>query len=421
MAAFAYRFGELFCEEVRVEEIATAIGTPFYLYSRRGIEEKFREADAAFHGVDHLVCYAVKANSNPEILKVLAQLGSGADIVSGGELYLALQAGIPSNKIIFAGVGKRDEEIEQAMEARSLALNVESLQELEVIGAMAQTMRRDVPVALRVNPNIDIHGHPYITTGRAINKFGIDVEELPEALAKVKELPRLRLIGIHCHLGSQIESVLPYVRCAEVLAELGRRVQSLGFPLEFVDIGGGLSVRYVKPLDPEPESAAGGANRRATVGELAQAILPILSPLGCRILFEPGRFLVAEAGILVTQVLYVKHTRGKKFIVVDAGMNDLLRPSLYDAYHEIVPLRLRDGEMEVADVVGPICESGDFLARERELPSVARGDFLAVLTAGAYGFVFASNYNSRRRPPEVLVEGNHHRIIRPRQRFEELA
>jgi diaminopimelate decarboxylase len=410
-----YRHGTLHCEDVSLAEIAGAYGTPVYVYSVDAVRRSYRAIESGFAGLDHQICYALKANSNPAIVEELARLGAGADVVSAGELKLALRAGIAPDKIVFAGVGKTDPEIEMALESGILALNVESAQELEVINGIAGRLAKKAPVSLRVNPNIDIHGHPYITTGRSVDKFGISLEEIPALLERLPQMQGVELVGLHAHLGSQIDKVKPYVESARALAGLVEQARSLGLRPWFVDIGGGIGVRY--ELDgrlpsPDPEFAVDPK-------ELGKEIAKVLKPLDCKVLVEPGRALVAQAGVLLTRVTYLKETRGKRFVIVDAGMNDLLRPGLYQAYHEIVPVCPRDGQRHSVDVVGPICESGDFFARERLLAPVKRGDLLAVLTAGAYGYVLSSNYNSRPRPAEVLVDGSSHRLIRPRENLLE--
>lgn len=422
MHYFTYRQSQLFCENLPVAEIAAAYGTPLYLHSRRTCRENFNTIDHAFVSWPHQICFALKANSNPHILRDFAALGCGADVVSGGELHLALQAGIPPKKIVFAGVGKRDDEIVSGLDAGIRGFNVESEAELAVINELAGRQNKIAPVSLRLNPDIDIHGHPYISTGRAADKFGIELQQAKALLAEIKNLPHVRLAGLHAHLGSQITELWPFPKAGEVLADLAREARAAGHHLDYIDVGGGLGVIYKEAIavnsntEPAPDLALAPA-------ALAEALLPALTqglPKDCTIIFEPGRALVAGSGILVTQVLYTKITRGKLFAVVDAGMTDLLRPSLYNAYHQIVPVIQRPGQWQNGDVVGPICESGDFLAKDRELPPVQRGDFLAVMTAGAYGFSLSSNYNARPRPAEVVVEGASMQLSRPRQGLETL-
>lgn len=406
MHDFHFKHDELYCEEVAVQEIAGSVETPFYLYSRATVLNSFERIDKAFGALDHLICFAMKANSNHELLRLLASHGAGADVVSGGELQRALSSGFVPGKIVFAGVGKRDDEIRAALSARILALHVESLQELQVIDGLASEFGMKAPVAIRVNPDIDIEGHPYISTGKEANKFGIEISQVKALLPRMAEFVNVELIGLHCHVGSQISKIKPYAESLQILIELSAEMQSLGLPLQYVDIGGGLGVKYEHVFE---DAEAGQAN--LTPESLVGALLPQFEKLGCKILFEPGRALVAEAGILVTRVLYVKEGRSKTFVIVDAGMNDFLRPSLYGAYHEIVPLRRSSQSPVKVDVVGPICESGDFFAKERRLPPVRRGDCLAIMTAGAYGYALASNYNGRPRPAEVLVDGDQYRIV----------
>lgn len=420
MSYFNYQQDELFCERVKLADVAKEIPTPFYLYSETGIVQNFEKYDKALHGIPHTICYAMKSNSNMALLKLLAQRGSGADVVSGGELYLALKAGFDPKKIVFAGVGKRDDELKDAIEAGVAAINVESPQELEVVHQIAQQLGKKANVALRVNPDIDIHGHPYISTGKSFNKFGIDWEAAPGIYENaLKNMPMINLMGIHNHIGSMIFNMEYYKAAAERLKGLVEQLREMGCPIVHVDIGGGLGVNYETPLTmvvdgkevpevPTPEPQA-----------LIESILPILKPLDCEIFVEPGRSIVANTGVLVTKVLYIKETRGKRFICVDTGMHHLIRPSLYDAYHEVVSLKQHHDAFSEADVVGPICESTDFLAQNRQLPQVVRGDLLAVMTAGAYGYSLATSYNAQPLPAEVLVSGDKFEVIRRRQNYED--
>ncbi len=416
MNRFAYWDKELYCEDLSIASLAEKYGTPLYLYSKNMIIDNFRAADQAFASVPHKICYAMKANSNFQILKLLASLGSGGDVVSGGELLLALRAGIPAEKIVYAGVGKTDAEIEFAIDHGILALNVESEAELELVNHIAIGMGQMAPVAIRINPDVDIHGHPYISTGKAINKFGIDIHQAPQVFLRAKDMDGIDIVGVHCHIGSQILDLEYYVAAAKKLFEFVQWLRQAGIDIQHVDIGGGLGVHYP---DLIPDYAEMTGEPVPSPAELAQRVLSILQPLGCEIVFEPGRSIVGESGALICKVLYVKKSRDKNFIVVDAGMNDLIRPSLYNAYHQIVPVRKRNDGWEIYDVVGPICETGDFLAKDRRLPSVERGDYLAVMTAGAYGYSLASNYNSRPRPIEVWVDRNRDEIIRARERVED--
>ncbi len=410
MIPFSYVNENLFCENVDLAEVAKVHGTPAYVYSRAGLVHNYEKIDQAFGQYPHKICYALKANANPEILKLMVSLGSGADVVSGGELAMALQAGFPANKIVFASVGKTDAEIRLAIKSHILALNVESRQELEVTAQIAADMGEVAPIAIRINPDIDIEGHPYLTTGKSANKFGIALEEARECYLWGAKQKSLKMLGVHCHVGSMIKRVEPYKKSAETLVEFVKDLKEQGILLEHIDLGGGLGVDYTRvlaeaetPWFMEPQ-------------EIAQVVIPLLKKTGCEILFEPGRSIVGPNGALLSRVLFRKETRGKKFVIVDAAMNDLIRPSLYGAYHEILPLRWTVAEREVVDVVGAICESGDFLAKDRPLQSLERGDYIAVMTAGAYGYTLASNYNQRPRPVEVMVDGDHFYVIREREK-----
>lgn len=420
MAFFTYKQNELYCEGVSLRDIVEEFGTPLYVYSENQIIENYRTADAAFGEASHLLCYALKANANLSILKILAQEGAGADVVSRGELYLARKAGFSPEKICYAGVGKRDDEIEDALKQTILSLNIESEEELRVTSEIAQRLGVNAAISLRVNPDIRAESHPYISTGLRINKFGIDREHILDAYRLARQLPNVKIVGIHAHVGSQITSVKPFVQTANVLAELVSKLRSEGIELSHVDIGGGVGVDYHRPIVHEHLPTEKALAPIPTAADVVKAILPILQPTGCTIVFEPGRAIVADAGVLVTKVLYKKQTGSKKFVIVDAGMNDLIRPSLYNAYHQIVPLTVRSGETEVVDVVGPICETGDFFALNRRLSVVARGDYLAIATAGAYGYSEASNYNGRLRPAEILVNGEKCHVIRKRETLEDL-
>jgi len=407
MHYFGYRNGELYCEEVPVKRIVEEVGTPVYIYSAKTIKRHFQVFKESFSKVDHLICYSVKANSNIAIISLLKQLGSGADIVSAGELKRALKAGISPKKIVFSGVGKTPEEMELALLADILMFNVESLEELEVLGEVAKKLNKKAPFALRVNPDVDPQTHPYISTGLKKSKFGIPEEFVIEGYKKAKENPYLQPIGVDAHIGSQITSIGPFVSALNRLKKIWEELINLGFELKYLDIGGGLGIVYDDEEPPLPQ-------------EYADAIIKEGKDLNATIILEPGRVIVGNAGILVTKVLYTKENILKKFVVVDAGMNDLIRPSFYQAYHKIVPVEDKYSEYEVVDVVGPICESSDFLAKERKLPKVKRGDLLAVMSVGAYGFVMSSNYNSRPRAPEVLVDGDAYYIIRRRETIEDL-
>ncbi|MFQ6113888.1 MAG: diaminopimelate decarboxylase [bacterium] len=417
-----YRFyqDKLYCEGLPVQGIAENIDTPFYLYSQKTLVENYERISTAFQAIDHLICYALKANSNVSLLSLLAQRGAGADVVSGGEIYLALKSGFLPEKIVFAGVGKTDAEIQSAVEQDILALNVESFAELQVVNDIAKNLHKKAPITIRINPNIDIQGHPYISTGKAVDKFGIEISEAKEMFHKIHSFSNTELIGLHCHIGSQITEVNSFLKAIQLLKETVKELHTLGVNLRLVDIGGGLGVNYENIFQENLNSKEKDLGDVLTPEELVDKLKPDLQEMSCKIIFEPGRALIAESGILVTKVLYKKEIQGKRFLVVDAGMNDLIRPSLYGAYHEIVPVSKNGNDMVMVDVVGPVCESGDFLARDRWLPQVNRGEYLAVMTAGAYGFSLSSNYNARPRPAEVLVEGNDYKIIRERGSIENL-
>jgi diaminopimelate decarboxylase len=426
---FTYKENDLYCEDVPLREIVEEFGTPLYVYSKNQILDNFRAFHAAFGETNHLICYALKANSNIQLLKLLVQEGAGADVVSKGELFLALKAGFPPEKITYTGVGKRDDEIEYAIKKSVASLNVESEEELRIVSEIAQRLDREVPISIRVNPNIDPETHPYISTGLKVNKFGIDHARVLAAYRLAKDLPNVRIAGIHAHIGSQITSIEPFVQCATMLASLAQELKDAGIELTHIDIGGGVGVDYHRalvhdllPVESTTSPAIGGTSAAPpTASEFVKAVLSVLQQTGLTIMFEPGRAIVADAGMLVTKVLYTKQGGGKKFVIVDAGINDLIRPSLYDAYHQIVPLILKGKETETVDVVGPICETGDFFALDRVLPTVARSDLLGIATAGAYGYSETSNYNGRLRPAEILVNGERCRVIRERETLDDLS
>lgn len=420
MSAFNYRNGELYCENMKISGIAEKVPTPFYLYSSSAFVENFDKTDAAFADVPHTICFALKSNSNMTLLKMLAERGSGADVVSGGELYLALKAGFSPDKIVFAGVAKTDEQLKYAIETGVAAINVESEQELAVIQQIAEDVGKKANIALRVNPDIDIHGHPFISTGTSFNKFGIDWKKAPRIYAEaLKNKPMVNMMGIHNHIGSMIFEMDYFKAAAQKLKELVLDLRSLGAPIRHIDIGGGLGVNYQTPLAMWVNGEKKAEAPTPQPKELTETILPILKPLDCEIFFEPGRSIVANTAALITQVVFIKNTRGKRFICVDTGMHHLIRPSLYDAYHEIVSLKEHKTSFLEADVVGPICESTDFLAQKRLLPPVVRGDYLAVMTAGAYGYSLATSYNGQRLPGEILVSNDTYRKIRRRQEYED--
>lgn len=423
MKYFHYKENILYCEDIPVQEIAEEFGTPLYLYSKHQVLENFRSIDRAFNGVDHVTCYALKANSNHALLKMLADEGAGADAVSSGEIYLALKAGFHPSTITFAGVGKRDDEIEYALQKDIFSFNIESLQELDVINQIAGRVGKKARIALRINPDIDAATHPYISTGLKTNKFGIDISVAVEAFKYAASLPNLQVDGVHTHIGSQILKVEPFVQTAQTVVDLVKELKAIGIDIHHIDFGGGFGVTYknaiTHPLLPVEET--NGMEAAPSNETFVSAVLPILKTSGCKLVIEPGRSIIANAGILVTKVLYTKDNGIKKFVIVDAGMNDLLRPSLYNAYHQIVPLTLQQRESDPVDVVGPVCETGDFFARDRELQEMKRGEYLAVMTAGAYGIVNASHYNARLRPAEVLVNGDKVLVIAQRETFEDLG
>ncbi|MBI3003232.1 MAG: diaminopimelate decarboxylase [candidate division NC10 bacterium] len=408
MHHFQYRDDVLHCEEVPLPSIAREAGTPFYCYSHATLTRHFRVFDEAFAPIPHLICFALKANSNLSILKLFGTMGGGADVVSGGELFRALRAGIPPDRIVYAGVGKSREEIAYALKSDILMFNVESSQEMQVISEVATNMGVDARVALRINPDVDPKTHPYISTGLRKSKFGIDISQAVEGYQLARALPRIRVVGIHQHIGSQITEVGPFVDALGKIAELTRELRALGVAIRYVDVGGGLGITYKDETPP-------------VLRDFAEALIGVVKDLECTIVLEPGRVIVGNAGILVTRVLYTKETPSKHFVIVDAGMNDLIRPSLYGSYHAILPVQRVEGAATLtADVVGPICESGDFLAKDRELPAVQPGDLLAVMSAGAYGFTMASNYNARPRLPEILGKGEQYLVIRRRETYEDL-
>ncbi|QIN81247.1 diaminopimelate decarboxylase [Rubrobacter tropicus] len=407
MDDFYYEGDGLRCEGVALEEIAHAVGTPTYVYSHAAIEKAYNELDEAFSGLDHLVCYAVKANGNLAVLRALASLGAGADIVSGGELYRAMRAGFDPKKVVFAGVGKTEQELMAGLGERILLFNVESASELERLEQIAARFGKRARVSLRVNPDVDAGSHDHITTGRERDKFGIPVDQALALAERAKEYGCVDIIGVHQHIGSQITKLDPFKDSVERSAGLVDELKARHFDIRYFNIGGGLGIRYKDEETPTP-------------GELVEAIRPTLEASGTKILCEMGRFISGAAGVLLTGVVYRKKSGEKDFIVADAGMNDLLRPSLYDAHHEIRAVK-QNGSVTGADLVGPVCESGDYLARDRELPDAQEGDLLAVMGAGAYGFSMASNYNSRPRPAEVMVSGDRWAVVREREHYADLV
>lgn len=406
MHEFKYKNNQLYCENVLVEGLAKTYGTPLYVYSYATIADHFVKLRNAFVSLNPLICYSVKANSNLAILKALVNIGAGLDIVSGGELSRALKVGCPAEKIVYASVGKTDQEIARAVAQGILFFNVESLPELVNINRIAKGKNKVTQVAIRINPDVEAKTHKFITTGKITNKFGIDLNSAYKILLLRNKFKYVRICGLHIHIGSQITQGVPFVAAIKKVATFINKIRVKGIVLEYLNIGGGLGIIYDEET---PQSAQIYANR----------IIPLLEKTGLKIIMEPGRFIVGNAGILITKVLYIKKTPKKKFIIVDAGMNDLIRPALYGAHHNVAPLR-KISQAEKADVVGPICESGDFLAKERKIAKVKIGDYLAVMSAGAYGFSMSSNYNSRLRALEVMVANGKVFVIRRREVVDDL-
>ena len=420
MHDFRYVGKRLFCEGVVVEALARKFGTPLYVYSQRTLTRHFQELDRAMAPLDHLVCFAMKSNSNQSVLRTLANLGSGFDIVSSGELQRVIAAGGDPRKCVFAGVGKTEHEIEFALRRGVYSFNAESEPELQRINRVAMRLKKIAPVAVRVNPDVEAHTHAKITTGTYENKFGIAFEQVEGVYARASRLRNLRLRGVQMHIGSQITEVNPFEQAVRKVLPLARRLKER-HGIEFFSIGGGLGIVYRPALASGAPAWWHGAGRKIlTPAKYAARIVPLLKPLGLRVLMEPGRFISGNSGILVARVEYVKRTGRKNFVIVDAAMNDLIRPAFYEAYHEIVPLSRQGGALIKSDVVGPVCESGDFFCKDRPLPKVGEGDCLALLSAGAYGFVMASNYNTRRLAAEVLVSGRKAALVRERQPVAEI-
>jgi diaminopimelate decarboxylase len=440
--SFRYRDGKLYCEDVDLARAAEEFGTPLYIYSASTIVDHYARLDAAFAPLDHLICYAVKANSNRAVLKLLAEAGAGFDIVSGGEFFQAIKAGADPKKCTFAGVGKGRDEIEYALAQGVYSFNVESEAELEYIDKIAAAQKSRAPIALRVNPDVDPHTHEYIATGSHENKFGIALGDVPTVYERAARMPNIDIVGVQMHIGSQITETKPFVDAVNKVESLVRDLKSK-YGIKFFSIGGGLGIVYESSFESGAKewwSDSGSAKHQLSIKEYVDAILPALRELNLRILLEPGRLLVGNAGVLLTRVRYIKESGHKKFAIVDAGMNDLIRPALYRSYHEIVTVEQKnspsprsspsgrgrreaagEGKMEKIDIVGPVCESGDFFALDREMPEIHQGDLLAIMSAGAYGFVMASNYNSRPLPAEALVRGDKVALIRKRQTWEDLV
>lgn len=408
MHHFHYRDNELYCEDVPIQTIAAEVGTPLYLYSHATLKRHFIVFNDAFEGIDRLVCYSAKANTNLALLKLFANLGGGLDIVSGGELYRGLKAGFSPDRIVYSGVGKRVDEIDYALNTDIMMFNVESLEELAVINQRAGLLAKRAPVAIRVNPDVDPGTHPYISTGLEKNKFGIDTKTAIEGYKVASRLDNIDVVGIDCHIGSQITEAKPFEDALKSLERLITELKALGIKIKYLDMGGGLGITYDEESPPHPR-------------EYARAIIDSLKGIDLQLILEPGRVIVGNAGTLITRVLYRKTGLVKEFVITDAGMNDLMRPSLYKAFHAIQPVVKTARASIKADVVGPICESGDFLALDREIPDVKQGDLLAVMSAGAYGFTMSSNYCSRPRVPEVMVKDDRFYVVRARQTYEDLV
>ncbi len=408
MHNFKYINSELYAEDVPVSKIAKEVGTPLYIYSHSTLLRHFNAYQTAFNGQPHTICYALKANSNPAVLRLLANNGCGADVVSGGELYLAKKAGIPSDKIVYAGVGKKEEEIAEALKARILMFNVESSDEMIAINEVAGRLKTKAPIALRVNPDIDPKTHPYISTGLKESKFGIPIEHALENYKLARELPNLEILGIHKHIGSQITTIQPFIDALKKVILLAKTLKEHGINIKHLDMGGGLGIPYSNEHPPHPK-------------ELSKAILPLLKDCNFNLILEPGRSIAGNAGIFVTKVLYQKKHPEKEFVIVDGGMNDLLRPSLYNAFHGLLPIKKNSRKKALSDIVGPICESGDFLAKNREINRLSKDDLIAIMSSGAYGFSMSSNYNSRPRVAEVMVKGKEFFVIREREQYRDLT
>ena len=407
MHHFEYRDGKLFAEEISVTSLAEEYGTPLYIYSAATFKRHFKAFDSAFSGLDHLTCYSVKANSNLSVLKLLAEQGAGMDIVSGGELYRALKAGVAPEKIVYSGVGKRASEIKEALEAGILMFNVESVAELIKINDVAKKMDTVAKVSFRINPDVDPQTHPYISTGMKKNKFGLDIENSLKAYQMAADLEHVDPVGMDCHIGSQLTNIDPFLEALEKLLNFYEKLKGMGIEIKYLDLGGGLGIPYDEEEPPHPS-------------EFGKALADMLSDVPLKIILEPGRVIAGNAGIMVTEVVYTKSNPSKDFLIVDGAMNDLIRPSLYDAYHRIAEVEQHDRDVKEYDVVGPICESGDFLARERGLPGIVDGERLAVFSAGAYGFTMSSNYNSRPRACELMVDGDTVIVARQRETYEDL-
>lgn len=407
MTAFHYHPDQLCGEDVPLTSVAERFGTPTYVYSRGVILANYRRLASGLTEIPGLICYSVKANSNLRILSLLREAGAGFDIVSGGELARVLRAGADPERVVFSGVGKTVAEMDAGLAAGILMFNVESAGELELLADRARARGKPAPVSVRVNPDVVAATHPYVSTGQIIHKFGVPTDEALELYRRAAQSKHMSVRGVACHIGSQILEVEPFLKAMDEILSVAEALRTMGTDVEFLDLGGGYGIRYA---DEQP----------LAMERLMDGLAARLRGTTYRLIIEPGRALVGDAGVLLTRVLYVKQSQQKNFIVVDAGMNDLMRPTLYGSYHEIVPVEQRPTDRLTADVVGPLCETGDFLAQDREMPDVRAGDLLAILTVGAYGYVLASNYNTRPRPAEVLIDGNKFELIRPRERLDDL-
>ena len=422
MHSFHYQRGKLCCESYPLDKAAERFGTPLYVYSSQTIVDHYQRLDQALNELNHEICYAVKANSNLAVIRLLADQGAGFDIVSGGELYRVIKAGGNPAKCTFAGVGKNREEIEYALRRDILSFNIESEQELNAIDEAARAIGKRAPIAIRVNPGVAANTHKYISTGKTEDKFGIAIDRVADLYSRAKAMSNVAIRGVQMHIGSQITDSKPFVQAIEKMLPLVKQLKS-DCGIEFFSIGGGLGIVYQGSLESGDKVwwKEDGSKHALTIAEYAKAIIPLLKTLPVRVLLEPGRFLVGNAGVLLTRVLYVKKTPLKTFVIVDAGMNDLIRPALYQGYHEVVPVReAKDQLVSNVDVVGPVCESGDFFALDRPIPDVETDEVLALMSAGAYGFTMASNYNSRPLPAEILVTGSQAKIVRRRQTYADM-
>ncbi len=407
MNDFIFKDNELYCESVSVKKIAEEVGTPFYLYSLATVKRHFKAFNESSKVMDSIVCFSVKANSNIAILNVLFKLGWGADIVSGGELYRSIKAGVNTSKVVYSGVGKTEAEIEFALNSNILMFNVESMSELYLINKIAGNMGKKARISFRVNPDVDPKTHPYISTGMKKNKFGINIKHALDSYDEAGKLNNIEVIGLDCHIGSQLTEIAPFNDAVKIIKDLLLKLNKRGFDIRYLDLGGGLGITYENEMPPHPST-------------YMNSIKEILKGYNGKVVFEPGRVIIGNSGAFITKVIYNKSTGHKNFIIVDGGMNDLIRPALYEAYHEIVPVIKKTGSKIKADIVGPICESADFLGKERTFHSIDEGDYLAVLSAGAYGFSMSSNYNSRPRAAEILVDGDKFYTVREREKYEDL-